>query len=78
MAIQGVRPNERSRSSILPRHYRNRRDHRIRTDIDALVLQQSDLLGRWWELGTELKRRAYDLPIDIKFEIDELLRLTST
>jgi hypothetical protein len=47
------------------------------SDLDTLILQQSDLLGRWWELGTELRRRACDLPIGIRFEIDELLRLTS-
>jgi hypothetical protein len=41
------------------------------------VLQQSDLLGRWWEIGIELKRRVYDLPLDLQFEIEELLRLTS-
>jgi hypothetical protein len=43
-------------------------------DLDALLDQQSDLLLRWRLLGEELHRRVYDIPFDIRFEIDVLLR----
>jgi hypothetical protein len=45
-------------------------------DLNALVLQQGDLLGRWRDAGTEVKRLTYDLPIGLLFEIAELIRLT--
>jgi hypothetical protein len=45
-------------------------------DLDAVLGRQSDLLARWKILGEELRRRTYDLPADIRFEIAELIRET--
>jgi hypothetical protein len=38
--------------------------------VDALEV----LLARWLELGEELRRRSYDIPSDLKFELAELIR----
>jgi hypothetical protein len=45
-------------------------------DFEALAAAREILLERWRALGEELKRRSYDIPADLQFEIDELLRGT--
>jgi hypothetical protein len=45
-------------------------------DFEALADAQQIILERWQALGQELRRRSYDLPWDIRFEIDELIRET--
>jgi hypothetical protein len=46
-------------------------------NIGTVLDRQSDLLARWQELGQELRRRSYDLPLDLRFELTELIRETS-
>ena len=45
-------------------------------DFEELADAQEILLERWQALGEELRRRSYDIPFDLRFELDELLRET--
>lgn len=46
-------------------------------DFGAVIDQQSDLLMRWRDLGSEFRRRLYNIPSDLSFELSELLWETS-
>jgi hypothetical protein len=45
-------------------------------DFEELADEQSLLLARWMAVGEELKRRLYNIPSDLRFELCELLRET--
>ena len=48
----------------------------IELDLDAMLVRQSDLLQCWQAFGAEITRRVYDLPLDLRFEMEELDRLS--
>lgn len=44
--------------------------------LEEIVEAKQILLERWHALGSEFKRRVYDIPSDLRFELVELLRDT--
>jgi hypothetical protein len=44
-------------------------------DLEQIVIRQEDLLAQWVDLAGELKRRA-DVPPDLGFQMNELVRQT--
>jgi len=43
--------------------------------LEQIVIRQEDLLAQWVDLAGELKRRA-DVPPDLGFQMNELVRQT--